>query len=39
MPGMYLYTTKNIMAMNAKLTGFHTIPDGLVRLQGMQGSK
>jgi peptide/nickel transport system substrate-binding protein len=36
MPGVYLYNTAMIMGMQASLTGFRPVPDGLIRLQGMK---
>jgi peptide/nickel transport system substrate-binding protein len=35
-PIIYLYHRNWLWAHNAKLTGLHTIPDGLVRVQGLQ---
>jgi peptide/nickel transport system substrate-binding protein len=35
-PMMYLWTPKTIMAMDAKLTGYVPVPDGLIRPQGME---
>jgi len=35
-PIIYLYHRNWLWAHSAKLTGLHTIPDGLVRLQGLQ---
>jgi peptide/nickel transport system substrate-binding protein len=39
MPVMYLYNTAMIMGLNAKLTGFRQVPDGLIRLQGLALAK
>lgn len=38
-PVMYLYHAVNIVGMQAKLTGFRPIPDGLIRLQGLAMGK
>ncbi len=35
-PRIYLYIPKNIVGMSAKLTGFEAVPDGMIRLQGLQ---
>jgi peptide/nickel transport system substrate-binding protein len=35
-PIVYLYHRNWLWAHNAKLTGLHTIPDGLVRVQGLK---
>jgi len=35
-PIVYLYHRNWLWAHNAKLSGLHTIPDGLVRVQGLQ---
>jgi len=34
-PIVYLWTTRNIAGMSAKMTGYRSLPDGLVRLQGV----
>jgi peptide/nickel transport system substrate-binding protein len=39
LPLIYLWTLKNTPAMTAKLTGFQPIPDGMIRLQGLQMEK
>jgi peptide/nickel transport system substrate-binding protein len=39
LPITYLWTWRNIAGMSAKLQGFAPIPDGLIRLQGMQLSR
>ena len=39
LPIIYLYSPVNIVGMNAKLTGFRPIPDGLIRLQGVSVTK
>lgn len=36
LPITYLYTASNIMGMTAKLQGFRPVPDGMVRLQGLE---
>ncbi len=36
LPITYLWTWKNIVGMSAKLQGFTPIPDGLIRVQGLQ---
>jgi peptide/nickel transport system substrate-binding protein len=38
-PVAYLYNPRNIMAMSVKVKGFRPIPDGMVRLQGLEMSK
>jgi peptide/nickel transport system substrate-binding protein len=39
MPVIYLYHPVNIVGLQARLTGFRAIPDGLIRLQGLQATK
>jgi peptide/nickel transport system substrate-binding protein len=39
LPITYLYNPRNIMAMSAKLQGFRPVPDGMIRLQGLEMSK
>ena len=39
LPVTYLYSTRNIVAMSAKLQGFRPIPDGMIRLQGLEMAK
>jgi peptide/nickel transport system substrate-binding protein len=39
MPVIYLYHPVNIVGMQAKLTGFRPVPDGLIRLQGLSAAK
>ncbi|HSU05221.1 MAG TPA: ABC transporter substrate-binding protein, partial [Acetobacteraceae bacterium] len=39
LPVIYLYTGKNTVGMTAKLTGFNPVPDGMIRLQGLQMEK
>ena len=36
LPLVYLWSGKNIVGMKKSLTGFVQVPDGLIRLQGMQ---
>ena len=36
LPLIYLWTGKNIVGMKKALTGFQQVPDGLIRLQGME---
>jgi peptide/nickel transport system substrate-binding protein len=39
LPVSYLWTPRNIVAMTAKLQGFHAVPDGMIRLQGVDMGK
>jgi peptide/nickel transport system substrate-binding protein len=39
LPLVYLWTAKNIVGMKKSITGFQQVPDGLVRLQGMEMGK
>jgi peptide/nickel transport system substrate-binding protein len=39
LPITYLYSPRNIAAMTAKLNGFRPVPDGLIRLQGLEMTK
>ncbi|HTI79656.1 MAG TPA: ABC transporter substrate-binding protein [Acetobacteraceae bacterium] len=39
LPVMYLYNPRNIMAMSVKVKGFRPVPDGMIRLQGLEMSK
>jgi peptide/nickel transport system substrate-binding protein len=39
MPVIYLYHPINIVGMQAKLSGFRPVPDGMIRLQGLAASK
>jgi peptide/nickel transport system substrate-binding protein len=39
LPLSYLYNTRNIVAMTAKLQGFRPVPDGMIRLQGLEMAK
>jgi peptide/nickel transport system substrate-binding protein len=36
LPLIYLWTTKNIVGMKQNLMGFQQVPDGLIRLQGVE---
>jgi peptide/nickel transport system substrate-binding protein len=36
LPLIYLWTAKNIVGMKKSITGFEQVPDGLIRLQGIQ---
>jgi peptide/nickel transport system substrate-binding protein len=36
LPLIYLWIGKNIVGMKQALTGFRQVPDGLIRLQGME---
>jgi peptide/nickel transport system substrate-binding protein len=36
LPITYLWNGRNIMGMSAKLQGFRPVPDGMVRLQGLE---
>jgi peptide/nickel transport system substrate-binding protein len=36
LPLIYLWTGKNIVGMKKNLVGFQQVPDGLIRLQGME---
>ena len=36
LPITYLYSPRNIAAMTAKLNGFRPVPDGLIRVQGLE---
>ncbi len=38
-PLIYLYSPVNIVGMSAKLTGFRAVPDGMIRLQGLEMTK
>lgn len=38
-PAIYLYHPVNIVGMQARLTGFRAVPDGLIRLQGLAVGK
>jgi peptide/nickel transport system substrate-binding protein len=39
LPITYLWTPRNIVGMSAKLHGFRPVPDGMIRLQGLEMSK
>ena len=39
MPLIYLWTPVNIVGLSAKLTGFQPVPDGMIRLQGLEMGK
>jgi peptide/nickel transport system substrate-binding protein len=39
LPITYLWIPRNIVGMSAKLQGFRPIPDGMIRLQGLEMSK
>ena len=39
MPLLYLFTPVNIVGISAKLTGFRPVPDGMIRLQGLEMGK
>jgi peptide/nickel transport system substrate-binding protein len=39
LPITYLWTPTNIVGMSARLTGFRAVPDGMIRLQGLEMSK
>jgi peptide/nickel transport system substrate-binding protein len=39
LPITYLYSPRNIVAMAAKLQGFRPVPDGLIRVQGLEMMK
>jgi peptide/nickel transport system substrate-binding protein len=39
LPEIYLYNPRNIVAMTAKLQGFRPVPDGMIRLQGLEMAK
>ena len=39
LPLIYLFTPVNIVGLSAKLTGFRPVPDGLIRLQGLELGK
>ncbi len=36
LPITYLWTPDNIVGMSAKLTGFRPVPDGMIRVQGLE---
>jgi peptide/nickel transport system substrate-binding protein len=39
LPLIYLYTPVNIVGMSTRLTGFRPVPDGMIRLQGLEMAK
>ena len=39
LPITYLYSPRNIVAMTAKLNGFRPVPDGIIRIQGLELTK
>jgi peptide/nickel transport system substrate-binding protein len=39
MPDIYLWSAKNIVGIWKTVQGFHQVPDGIIRLQGMQFAK
>jgi peptide/nickel transport system substrate-binding protein len=39
MPFTYLWNARNIVAMTTKLNGFRAVPDGMIRIQGMELAK
>ena len=39
LPLTYLWNARNIVAMTAKLNGFRAVPDGMIRIQGMEMAK
>ena len=39
LPITYLWIPRNIVGMSAKLQGFRPVPDGMIRLQGLEMSK
>jgi peptide/nickel transport system substrate-binding protein len=39
LPITYLYNGRNIVGMTARLQGFRPIPDGMIRIQGMEMTK
>ena len=39
LPITFLYSPRNIVAMTAKLSGFRQVPDGMIRIQGMEMAK
>lgn len=39
MPLIYLFTPVNIVGLSSKLTGFRPVPDGMIRLQGLEMGK
>jgi peptide/nickel transport system substrate-binding protein len=39
LPFTYLWNARNIAAMSARLNGFRPIPDGMIRIQGLEMAK
>ncbi|MEJ0019619.1 MAG: ABC transporter substrate-binding protein [Acetobacteraceae bacterium] len=39
LPLTYLYNPRNIVAMSVKLNGFRAVPDGMIRIQGLEMAK
>jgi peptide/nickel transport system substrate-binding protein len=39
LPLTYLWTTRNIVGMSAKLQGYRPVPDGMIRIQGLEMAK
>jgi peptide/nickel transport system substrate-binding protein len=39
LPNTYLWNARNIAAMTAKLQGFRPVPDGMIRVQGLEMAK
>jgi peptide/nickel transport system substrate-binding protein len=39
LPLTYLYNPRNIVAMTTKLNGFRAVPDGMIRIQGLELAK
>jgi peptide/nickel transport system substrate-binding protein len=39
LPITYLWTPRNIVGMSAKLQGFRAVPDGMIRVQGLEMGK
>jgi peptide/nickel transport system substrate-binding protein len=39
MPLIYLWTSRNIMGMTARVQGFQQVPDGLIRLRGVSETR
>jgi peptide/nickel transport system substrate-binding protein len=39
LPNTILYSPRNIVAMSAKLNGFRPVPDGIIRVQGLEMTK
>jgi peptide/nickel transport system substrate-binding protein len=39
LPITFLYSPRNIVAMTAKLNGFRPVPDGMIRVQGLEMTK